>query len=128
MCMAASRAIAARMRGGLSVAGLRPEPQGVRTQAAGAAYQGIGAGARIRDGRGKSVFRRHSTQSPIARRLRRGMRKFSGLLVDGPVYSDAAPVYMSQLVMAQVHEYVWLAPYTAAALHQLVRAQPAVSR
>ena len=94
MCMAASRAVAAIGLGGLSVAGLCPAPQGVRTQAAGAAYQGIGAGARSRDGSGKSVFRRHSTQSPIATRLRREVRKFSGLLVDGPVYSDAAPVYV----------------------------------
>jgi len=124
--MGASESVAAFVFGGLSVAGLRPAPQGVRTQAAGAACQGIDADARNRDGRGKSVFRRHSTQSPIATRLRRGMRKFSGLLVDGTVYSDAAPVYKSWLVEAQAHEYVSLAPYTAA--HQLGRDAPAVSR
>jgi len=125
--MGASKSVAALVFGGLSAAGLRPAPQGVRTQAAGAACQGIDAGARNRDGRGKSVFRRHSTQSSIATRLRRGMRKFSGLLVDGAVYSDAAPVYKSWLVEAQVHEYVSLALYTAAATHQLGRAQAAVS-
>ena len=124
--MGASKSVAALVFDGLSVAGLRPVPQDVRTQAAGAAHQGIGVGARDRDGRGKSVFRRHSTQSPIATRLRRGMRKFSGLLVDGTVYSDAAPVYKSWLVEAQAHEYVSLAPYTAA--HQLGRDAPAVSR
>jgi hypothetical protein len=126
--MGASKSVAALVFGGLSVAGLRPAPQGVRTQAAGAAHQGTGVGARDRDGRGKSVFRRHSTQSPIATRLRRRMRKFSGLLVDGPVYSDVAPVYKSWLVEAQVHEYLSLAPYTAAVTHQLGRARPAASR
>jgi hypothetical protein len=128
MYMAASRAVAAIGLGGSSSAGLRPEPQGVRTQAAGAAYQGIGAVARNCGGLGKSVFRRHSTQSSIATRLRRRMRKFSGLLVDGPVYTNAASVYNSWLVDAQVYEYAWLAPYTAAALYQLVGAQPALSR
>jgi hypothetical protein len=127
MCMAASRAIAALVLGRLSAPGLRPEPQGVRTQAAGAAYQGIGAGARNRDGRGKSVFRRHSTQSPIATRLRRGMRKFSGLLVDSPVYSDAAPVYKSWPIEAQVYE-LRVARAVYGRSHQRGRAQPAVSR
>jgi hypothetical protein len=126
--MAASRAEPAIGLGGSSSAGLRPEPQDVRTQAAGAAYQGIGAGARSRNGRGKSVFRRHSTQSPIAARLRRRMRKFSGLLVDSAVYSDTAPVYKSWLVDAQAYEFVSLAPYTAAAPHHLVCAQLAVFR
>ena len=125
--MGASESVATLVFGGLSVAGLRPAPQGVRTQAAGAAHQGIGAGARNREGRGKSVFRRHSTQSLIAARLRRGTRKFSGLLVDGLVYSDAAPVYKSWLVEAQVHEYVALALYTAA-VTRAGRAQPAVCR
>jgi len=127
MCMAASRAVAALALGGLSVAGLRPAPQGVRTQAAGAAYQGIGAGARNRDGRGKSVFRRHSTQSPIATRLRREVRKFSGLLVDSPVYSDAASVYKSWLIEAQVYE-LRVARAVYGRSHQRGRAQPAVSR
>ena len=126
--MGASKSVAALVFGELSVPGLRPAPQGVRTQAAEAAYQGIRVGARDRDGPGKSVFRRHSTQSPIAMRLRHGMRKFSGLLVDGPVYSDAAPVYKSRLVEAQAHEYLSLAPYTAAVTHQLGRARPAASR
>jgi hypothetical protein len=126
--MGASRSIAAPVFAGLSVAGLRPAPQGVRTQAAGAAHQGTGGGARDREGPGKSVFRRHSTQSPIATRLRRTVRKFSGLLVDGPVYSDAAPVYKSWLIEAQAHDYLPLARYTAVAAHQLGRAQPAVCR
>ncbi len=45
--------------------GLRPEPQGVRTPAAGAALK-IAVAARNRAPYGKSVFDSHSTQSLIA--------------------------------------------------------------
>jgi len=127
MCMAASRAVAAIGLGGSGSAGLRPVPQGVRTQAAGAAYQGIGAGTGNRDGRGKSVFRRHSTQSPIATRLRRELRKFSRLLVDRPVYSDAAPVYKSCPIEVQVYE-LRVARAVYGRYHQRGRARPAVPR
>ena len=92
--------------------GLRPEPQGVRTLAAGAALK-IGADARIRAPHGKSVFDRHSTQSLIAAALRRESGKFKELTVDRSVYGDASPVDESQLAHRQAPEYVAFAMYTA---------------
>lgn len=75
--------------------GLRPEPQGVRTLAAGAALK-IGAEARSRASYGKSVFDRHSTQSLIAAALRRESGKFRELAVDRSIYKHASPVDGSQ--------------------------------
>jgi hypothetical protein len=67
--------------GGWITAGLRPEPQGACTLAAGAAHEGIGAGSRDGDRTGKGVFSRHSTQSSIAARLRGEWRQFKSLRV-----------------------------------------------
>jgi hypothetical protein len=84
--------------------GLRPEPQGVCTQAAGAALK-IGAEAKSRASYGKSVFDRHSTQSSIAARLRRAPKRFKALSVDTAVYNVAGAVYPSAPLDAQVPEY-----------------------
>ena len=92
--------------------GLRPEPQGVRTLAAGAALE-PGAEARRRGGSGKGVFDRHSTQSSIAARLRRDRKRFRALRVDRTVYTDAKPVYKSAVANTQVAEYRLCTPYTA---------------
>ena len=100
--------------------GLRPEPQGVRTQAAGAALK-IGAEARSRAPRGKSVFDRHSTQSLIAAALRREPGKFKELTVDRAVYRDASPVDESQPARRQAPEYAALAMYTARTLAESFR-------
>jgi hypothetical protein len=91
--------------------GLRPEPQGVRTAAAGAALK-IGAEARSRAPYGKSVFDRHSTQSLIAAALRREPRKFKEMAVDKNVYRDASPVDEWQPAHRQVPEYTALWMYT----------------
>jgi hypothetical protein len=92
--------------------GLRPEPQGVRTLAAGAALK-IGAEAGIRAPHGKSVFDRHSTQSLIAAALRREPGKFKELTVYRSVYGDGSPVDESQLVHRQAPEYTVFSMYTA---------------
>jgi hypothetical protein len=92
--------------------GLRPEPQGVRTLAAGAALK-IGAEAGIRAPHGKSVFDRHSTQSLIAAALRRGAGKFKELAVDRTVYREASAVDESQGARRQAPEYMAFAMYTA---------------
>jgi hypothetical protein len=92
--------------------GLRPEPQGVRTLAAGAALK-IGAEAGIRAPRGKSVFDRHSTQSSIAAALCREPEKFKELTVDRTVYREASPVDESQGSGRQAPEYAAFAMYTA---------------
>lgn len=92
--------------------GLRPEPQGVRTPAAGAALK-IGAEARSRAPYGKSVFDRHSTQSAIAARLRRESEDFKDLAVDSGVYKDAGPVDESYPAHRQAPEYTGFAMYTA---------------
>ena len=92
--------------------GLRPEPQGVRTPAAGAALK-IGAEARSGAPYGKSVFDRHSTQSLIAARLRRAPGKFKELTVDRSVYEDASPVDESHPAHRQASEYTAFSVYTA---------------
>jgi hypothetical protein len=94
--------------------GLRPEPQGERTPAAGAALK-IGAEARSRASYGKSVFDRHSTQSLIAAALRREPGKFSELAVDSGVYEDASPVDECHSARQQAPEYITFSMYTAAA-------------
>jgi hypothetical protein len=94
------------------VAGLRPEPQGVRTPAAVAALK-IGVAARNRVRYGKSVFDRHSTQSLIAAALRREPQKFKEFPVDSGVYNVASSVDESQPASRQVPEYVELSMYTA---------------
>ncbi len=92
--------------------GLRPEPQGVRTPAAGEALK-IGAEVRSRAPYGKSVFDRHSTQSLIAAALRRAPGKFKELAVDRSVYRDATPVDESQPAHRQAPEYTAFSMYTA---------------
>jgi hypothetical protein len=91
--------------------GLRPEPQGVRTPAAGAALK-IGAEAGSRASYGKSVFDRHSTQSLIAARLRREPEEFKELAVDKSVYRDASRVDKWQPTHRQGPEYTVLWMYT----------------
>jgi hypothetical protein len=91
--------------------GLRPEPQGVRTPAAGAALK-TGAAARSRPPYRKSVFDRHSTQSLIAARLRREPGEFKRLAVDSGVYKDASPVDKSQPAHRQAPEYTAFWMYT----------------
>ena len=92
--------------------GLRPEPQGMRTLAAGAALK-IGAEARNRARYGKSVFDRHSTQSLIAARLHREPARFKELAVDSGVYEDASPVDESRAAHRQAPEYAAFSTYTA---------------
>ena len=92
--------------------GLRPEPQGVGTPAAGAALK-MGVAAGNQGLHGKTVFDRHSTQSSIAARLRRAWRRFRALRVDRAVYQGAESVYKSPAVIAQVAEYRLCAAYTA---------------
>jgi hypothetical protein len=92
--------------------GLRPEPQGVRTPAAGAALK-TGAAARSRPPYRKSVFDRHSTQSLIAATLRREPEIFKELAVDRTVYRDANPIDESQAARRQASEYTAFAMYTA---------------
>ncbi|HEY2678558.1 MAG TPA: hypothetical protein VGI65_16410 [Steroidobacteraceae bacterium] len=96
-----------------SAAGLRPEPQGARTLAAGAASQEIGVGARILEACTKSVFSRHSTQSLIAARPSREPQEFKTLSVDGAVYGFTGVVYTTSSGSGQVHEYSRCALYTA---------------
>jgi len=93
--------------------GLRPEPQEVRTPAAGAAHREINAGAWNPDSHGKSVFDRHSTQSAIAARLRREPERFKELGVDGGVYSAASPVDESQAARRQAPVFSAVSAYTA---------------
>ena len=93
--------------------GLRPEPQGAGTLAAGAADQGIDAGARAQASSGKIVFDRHSTQSLIAARLRREPGKFSELAVDKGVYKDASGGDESQPAHQDTPEYAGFSMYTA---------------
>lgn len=96
-----------------SAAGLRPEPQGACTLAAGAASQEIGIGARILEVCTKNVFSRHSTQSLIAARPGREPREFKTLRVDGAVYGFTGAVYTTASDGGQVHEYSRFALYTA---------------
>jgi hypothetical protein len=83
----------------------------VITLAAGAAQQS-GAERKSRARHGKGVFDRHSTQSAIAGRLRRGAKGFRRLSVDNRVYDDLEPVYESRGVRRQVTEYAPRVPYT----------------
>jgi hypothetical protein len=92
--------------------GLRPEPQGVRPPAAGAALK-IGVRARNRARYGKRVFDRHSTQSLIAARLRRQPARFKQLAVDSAVYEDASPVDESQSAHRQAPVFTVVSTYTA---------------
>ncbi len=101
--------------------GLRPEPQSVCTQAAGAALK-IGVEARSLVPNGKSVFDRHSTQSAIAPRPRREPKRFSALPVDRAVYLDCDVVYASSPVDMQVPECAQSAPYTDSRMARARRA------
>lgn len=100
--------------------GLRPEPQVVRTPAAGAALK-IGAEARNRARYGKSVFDRHSTQSAIATRLRREPARFKELAVDSSVYKDGSLVDELAPANRQAPEYTVFSMYTTRALAELFR-------
>jgi hypothetical protein len=91
--------------GWITLAGLRPEPQGAVTQAAGAASQGIGVDARNSEAAGKTVFGRHSTQSSIAAEGTEKRRGFKGLVVDTAVYATAGSVYAETPNPSQVPEY-----------------------
>jgi len=111
--MAVYRAVAAIGLGGSVLAGLRPVPQGVRTQAAGAAPEAnFDLDARVSGKHVQGVFGRHSTQSSIAGRLRPDLKEFKALLVDTAVYGDAGAVYKSSTAGAQVPEYAPRAAYT----------------
>ena len=109
--MAESRAVVALTRRWFQRAGLRPEPQSVRTPAARAA-QRFGAEAESRGPYGKSVFDRHSTQSLFAARLRRAAEEFKDLGVDERVYTAAKSVDESPPARSQVPEYPVLGVYT----------------
>jgi hypothetical protein len=99
--------------------GLRPEPQGADTLAAGAAPK-FGAEPGTRDRHGKSVFDRHSTQSSIAPRLRRALKRFKALPVDTAVYNLTGAVYPTASLHAQVSEYALRALSTVMASHEVV--------
>jgi len=99
--------------GWITAAGLRPEPQGVATQAAGAASQGIGVDARNSEAAAKTVFGRHSTQSSIAAEGTEKRRGFKALLVDTAVYDPAGSVYTRTPKPSQVPEYQRTRPYTS---------------
>jgi hypothetical protein len=90
----------------------------VRTLAAGAALK-IGAEAGIRAPHGKSVFDRHSTQSSIAARLRRALKRFKALSVDTAVYNVAGAVYPSVPLDAQVSEYALRSLSTVTVSHEM---------
>ena len=111
--MGASDSRGAVWRSGLIPAGLRPEPQGACTQAAGAAYQVIGVDAKQFEAGAKIVFGRHSTQSSIAAEPTPKSRGFKALVVDAAVYGTVGPVYVQRPRLSQVPEYrsTWL--YTA---------------
>jgi hypothetical protein len=112
MSMAAFSAVP-KSRPWRSAAGLRPEPQGACTLAAGAASQGIGVDARNLERCTKSVFSRHSTQSLIAARLGREPQEFKKLRVDEAVYGTAGAVYTSSSDSGQEPECMRFALYTA---------------
>ena len=103
--MAASSASILAIVVGLPETGLRPEPQGACTLAAGAALK-FDVEPETRDRCGKTVFDRHSTQSSIAARQRRVSKRFRVLPVDTAVYSVAEAVYQTAQLDAQVPEYV----------------------
>jgi len=106
-----------------SVAGLRPEPQGVRTVAAGAAPAAIaGPVVAYRDASVSSVFGRHSTQSSIAPTSDQNLEIIRALVVDEAVYGDAGVVYKSPAPNAQVTEHRPRASYTAPPSKELRRA------
>ena len=103
---------AGRLGGWITAAGLRPEPQGVHTQAAGAASQGIGVDAKDFEAEAKAVFGRHSTQSSIATEGTERSRGFKALAVDTAVYATAGSVYTRTPNPSQVPEYRPTVPYT----------------
>jgi len=111
--MAASESRGTFLLGGLIPAGLRPEPQGACTQAAGAASPGIGVDAKHSEAGAQIVFGRHSTQSSIAAEPTLKSRGFKALVVDAAVYGIVGPVYVQRPRLSQVPEYrsTWL--YTA---------------
>lgn len=92
--------------------GLRPEPQGACTQAAGAASQRIGVDAGDFEAEAKAVFGRHSTQSSIATEETEKSRGFKALVVDTAVYAPAGSVYTRTPKPSQVPEYQRTRPYT----------------
>ena len=96
----------------ITAAGLRPEPQGVGTQAAGTASQGIGIDAKNSEAAAKTVFGRHSTQSSIAVEEIQKSRGFKALVVDTAVYATAGSVYTRTSKPSQVPEYRPTPPYT----------------
>jgi len=98
--------------------GLRPVPQSVSTLAAGAALK-IGADAGIRAPHGKSVFDRHSTQSSIAVRLGRALKRFKALPVDTAVYSGTGVVYQTASLHAQAPECALRALSTVTVSHEV---------
>lgn len=103
---------AGQLGGLITAAGLRPEPQGACTQAAGAASQGIGVDARDFEAEAKAVFGRHSTQSSIATEETEKSRGFKALVVDTAVYATAGSVYARTPNPSQVPEYQRARPYT----------------
>src|SRR5690348_6192298 len=103
--MAASDSRGAVWRSGFIPAGLRPEPQGACTQAAGAASQDIGVDAKHSEAEATTVFGRHSTQSLIAAEPTLKSRGFKALAVDGAVYDAVGPVYARRPSLSQVPEY-----------------------
>ena len=103
---------AGRLGGLIKAAGLRPEPQGACTQAAGAASQGIGVDAGDFEAEAKAVFGRHSTQSSIATEGTEKSRGFKALVVDTAVYAPAGSVYARAPNPLQVPEYRPTVPYT----------------
>ena len=111
--MAACKSRGAVWLGGwITVAGLRPEPQGAGTQAAGAASQGIGVDAKDFEAGAQTVFGRHSTQSSIAAEGIQKSRGFKALVVDTAVYATAGSVYTRASKPSQVPEYQTTRPYT----------------
>jgi len=103
--MGASESRGTFLLGGMIPAGLRPEPQGACTQAAGAAYQVIGVDAKQSQAGAKIVFGRHSTQSSIAAEPTLRSRGFKALVVDAAVYGTVGPVYAQRPSLSQGAEY-----------------------
>jgi hypothetical protein len=103
---------AGRLGGWITAAGLRPEPQGACTQAAGAASQENGVDAQGFEAEAKAVFGRHSTQSRIAAEGTEKSRGFKALIVDTAVYATTGSVYTGTSKPSQVPEYRPTGPYT----------------
>lgn len=114
--MAACKAV---WLGSWITAGLRPEPQGAGTQAAGAASQGTGVDAKHFEAAAKTVFGRHSTQSSIAAERIQKHRGFKALVVDTAVYATTGSVYARTPNPSQVPEYRPTPPYTGTGIARL---------